>query len=70
MPFDLAELSVGELRSSDRIRDEAKCSGSASGALSILGAVVLAHEWQLPAFVSDKMQRNQAKSKKRNLFAR
>ena len=29
MPFDLAELSVEELRSSGRIRDEAKCSGSA-----------------------------------------
>lgn len=31
MPFDLAELSVGELRSSDRKRNEAKCSFSRLG---------------------------------------
>jgi hypothetical protein len=48
MPFDLAELSVEELRSSDRVRDEAKWPG----------AVVPIREWQLPAFVSGKMERH------------
>ena len=36
MPFDLAELSVGELRSSDCIRDEAKCSGSVPTQLALV----------------------------------